>query len=668
MVFGLDINDMVAFMTSPIVNLIDRLSQPDIFQNIEGSPGMAINMVQGIVGVKKFLHGNINLYNPDPTVDTESMSKIKYVKQILQGTDIWDKVKEFNGITDDVSGLPDTMKAFIKYATENKDINLREMFNERDTEVNYYLNYCQDLIDKLRVARDQYDSLDDFNADIEEFAKLYNDSNELSSISSAWLGLNQGIPTAEVDILKRLSRMSSTVTDRETLLKINDADIYPSEDASEKVINKAQLKKAEIINSLLENNPTLNEELIEQRLNAAHEEGLINNFDIIKYLTDEEYAKQCSDYYDIIKSTVNVFELMDSLPQYKQILNLFKAVVIGKNTLSAKSRFIRELSKNSEVKFDNIDKVVKYVDNLNVINFTQQLPIITLHENVDGFDAYYKDKQISSIDLGAVEGLLSFRHFIEHEFLDYLKTNYKQNSLVRHLQVVPTTNSSVLATDIDLLNPNATLVSRQAYNDILRGMSEFEGIQFNQDFTIADMLQLYNIIVNKNQYGAERLTTAFKVCKNPNNILNQFLNFTADQDYLIDGDLDYSKTDLLIALAPTINEYSEGRHTESFIKVQDDSQGYILKYYNPQSNNYYTYEVIPTYKRDESGDAYMNRLKNYMENTPFDMPDMFKNKFLVKAIDYDENNSDETEVKDQIANILVKFITNSRAQLVKDCI
>ena len=44
---------------------------------------------------------------------------------------------------------------------------------------------------------------------------------------------------------------------------------------------------------------------------SKYEQDLINNFDIYQYLVDDEYRKKASNYYDIIKSTVNVYEMME---------------------------------------------------------------------------------------------------------------------------------------------------------------------------------------------------------------------------------------------------------------------------------------------------------------------------------------------------------------------
>jgi len=53
-------------------------------------------------------------------------------------------------------------------------------------------------------------------------------------------------------------------------------------------------------------------------------------------------------------------------------------------------------------------------------------------------------------------------------------------------------------------------------------MAQFELVKDYKGtgWTIADLFQMYNILVNNNQYGGERLTTTFKACSDPNSILN----------------------------------------------------------------------------------------------------------------------------------------------------
>lgn len=676
MMMGLNINDLVAFMTSPVSELIDQLANPNMFQNESGNAAMAINLAQGIVGVNKFLHGQIKtIYEDVSTGEPQDtwINKIKYVTNSLKNTDIYDLVKQNAGLSEeeDIKGLGSIMQAYINYAIINQDVDLTELIDTNDVEVNSYLRYCQDLTDKLRQVRAQYNKDSDFKDDIEEFRNLYNDASEISTISSAWLGLNQGLPTSELDLLSRMNRMSKIVTDREKALNINVSKIYPKEGAKEKEIQEAEQAKEQLINRLHENNPTLDPEYIANELDIAHEQDLINNFDIYKYLVNDEYRKQASDYYDIIKSTANVFEMMEQIPHYKQILQLFKSLVVANNTFASKSRLVNKLLANSEsVNDKQLNGVIKYVDKLNTLSFMRALTPIAVNQ-ADGFDPYFQSIKVNKIDPSTINGIATLKHWVEHEFLNYLRENYPNNSLVKHLTLVPYNNTEVLATDIDLLNPDITIQSREAYDDILRGMADFETRQYQGDYTIADILQMYNIAVNNNQYGGERLTTSFKVCTNPKNILNQYLKFISDQDWDIETDQEYNYTDYQIAAAPIISTYAESYHQEPFVKVNDPVRGYILKKLD-NNNQYQEYDLIPPPVPDEGYQSKMNRLQNFSENSPLEMPNMHNTLFLTKTVDFDGKFEDldideQKQTIDGIRNLLTQYITSNKASLIKDC-
>ena len=676
MMMGLNINDLVAFMTSPVSELIDQLANPNMFQNESGNAAMAINLAQGIVGVNKFLHGQIKtIYEDASTGEPQDtwMNKIKYVTNSLKNTDIYDLVKQNAGLSEeeDIKGLGSIMQAYINYAIINQDVDLTELIDTNDVEVNSYLRYCQDLTDKLRQVRAQYNKDSDFKDDIEEFRNLYNDASEISTISSAWLGLNQGLPTSELDLLSRMNRMSKIVTDREKALNMDVSKIYPKEGAKEKEIQEAEQAKEQLINRLHENNPTLDPEYIANKLDIAHEQDLINNFDIYKYLIDDEYREQASDYYNIIKSTANVFEMMEQIPHYKQILQLFKSLVVANNTFASKSRLVNKLLANSEsVNDKQLNGVIKYVDKLNTLAFMRTLTPIAVNQ-ADGFDPYFQSIKVNKIDPSTINGIATLKHWVEHEFLSYLRENYSDNSLVRHLTLVPYNNTEVLATDIDLLNPDITIQSREAYDDILRGMADFETRQYQGDYTIADILQMYNIAVNNNQYGGERLTTSFKVCTNPKNILNQYLKFISDQDWDIETDQEYDYTDYQIAAAPIISTYAESYHQEPFVKVNDPVQGYVLKKLD-NNNQYQEYDLIPPPVSDEDYQSKMNRLQNFSENSPLEMPNMHNTLFLTKTVDFDGKFEDldvdeQKQTIDGIRNLLTQYITSNKASLIKDC-
>lgn len=357
------------------------------------------------------------------------------------------------------------MRKYIQYAIKHNDVDLTTFVKSNDLEINSYLRECQDIVEKLRKCSTKYKGKTEMEEDIAQFKQLWDLSSEMSTISSAWLGLNQGIPTSKTDILKRLNRMSSIVSERENLLGINAETLYDEKTPT--------LETA--ISNIMSNNPTLTN--VEERLKNAYEAGIINNFDIVKYLQDANYAKQVNDYYDLIKGSINVFDMLNYLPQYQQILKLFNNVVTSDEALASKSRLINRIAKNN-INDELINGIIRYADQLTCFNFISQQPIIKLDSNITGFDRYFNKIQVNNIDMSELNGIATFKHWIENEFMQYLKDNYSDNLLYKHLEVMPTQSGTILTVDIDLLHPDISEYTKKAYDEILKGIYEFDTIDF----------------------------------------------------------------------------------------------------------------------------------------------------------------------------------------------
>jgi hypothetical protein len=72
--------------------------------------------------------------------------------------------------------------------------------------------------------------------------------------------------------------------------------------------------------------------------------GLYNNFNIKKYLSDENnYRQHASDYYNLIKSNWNILDIMNSIPHYQAILDLFNYSITVRNLFSTKSNILDNL-------------------------------------------------------------------------------------------------------------------------------------------------------------------------------------------------------------------------------------------------------------------------------------------------------------------------------------
>ena len=648
---GLNINDLVAFMTSPTADLIDRLATSNMFQNDETTAAQAINKVQGIVGVSTRLHGTIKEFvtNADGERYKQDTKKTTYVKNFLVSA--WEAQHVLED-GDEKKDLTSVMRKYIQYAVQHKDMDITTLVSSNDLEIGNYLRECQDLVIKLRKCAKQYTNISEMYEDIAQFKQLWDLSSEMSTISSAWLGLNQGIPTSKTDILKRLNRMSSIVSERENLLGIDADTLYDSENPTLDTT----------IASIMANNPRLQN--VEERLQKAYEAGIINNFDIIKYLQDKNYATQTNDYYDLIKGSINVFDMLNYLPQYEQILKLFNDVVTSDATLAAKSRLINTIASDN-INDELINGIVRYADQLTCFNFASQQPIIKLANPIVGFDRYFNKIQVNNIDMSELNGMATFKHWIENEFMAYLKDNYSDNLLYKHLEVMPTQNGTILTTDIDLLHPDISEYTKKAYDEILKGIYEFDTIDFKDTgYKISDLLQLYNIINNRNQYGADRLTTIFKSLDRPNSIINKFFKYEAEYDYS-DDTMEYDNIDYLIVAAPIVSTFMERFHKEPFIKVKDEVRGFILKRYDARNNQYSEFDLIPEAPSVETPLEKTDRIQNFMEYSPFELVNSYKAVLISKLIDFD-TTLDEYEQED-LKNLLINFITSNKLLTLIDC-
>lgn len=648
---GLDINDLVAFMTSPTADLIDRLATSNMFQNEETSAAQAINKVQGIIGVSTRLHGTVKDFvtTADGETYKKDVKKTTYIKDFLVSNWLAQYVLEDS---DNKKDLTSIMRKYIQYAIKHNDVDLTTLVKSNDLEINSYLRECQDIVEKLRKCSTKYKGKTEMEEDIAQFKQLWDLSSEMSTISSAWLGLNQGIPTSKTDILKRLNRMSNIVSERENLLGINAETLYDEKTPT--------LETA--ISNIIANNPTLTN--VEERLKNAYEANIINNFDIVKYLQDANYAKQVNDYYDLIKGSINVFDMLNYLPQYQQILKLFNNVVTSDEALASKSRLINRIAKNN-INDELINGIVRYADQLTCFNFISQQPIIKLDSNITGFDRYFNKVQVNNIDMSELNGIATFKHWIENEFMQYLKDNYSDNLLYKHLEVMPTQSGTILTVDIDLLHPDISEYTKKAYDEILKGIYEFDTIDFKDTgYKISDLLQLYNIANNKNQYGTDRLTTIFKRLDRQDSIINKFFRYEAEYDYS-DDILDYDNIDYQIVAAPTVSTFMERFHKEPFIRVKDPVMGYRLKRYDSRNNIYNDYDLIPEAKRDETSIEKMDRIQNFMEYSPFQLINSYKAVFISKLIDFDTvlDKYDQEDLK----NLLINFTTSNKLITLIDC-
>ena len=80
--------------------------------------------------------------------------------------------------------------------------------------------------------------------------------------------------------------------------------------------------------------------------------------------------------------------------------------------------------------------------------------------------------------------------------------------------------------DIDLNAENNT-----AYQAILNGLLKLQSIKVTDKLTLADIFILYNLIVNKNMYGQDRMTRLFADVLGNKTILDEYYSQIGQLDF-----------------------------------------------------------------------------------------------------------------------------------------
>jgi hypothetical protein len=105
-------------------------------------------------------------------------------------------------------------------------------------------------------------SYEDYLSDLKEFKMIKDSASEATSLGTVFLGLNQGLPASEVDLLNKIRGIKKIIDDREKLLEINHDFIKDlKKDLKDKeftVENLTTLEKfREKVELLMQHNPEL---------------------------------------------------------------------------------------------------------------------------------------------------------------------------------------------------------------------------------------------------------------------------------------------------------------------------------------------------------------------------------------------------------------------------
>lgn len=541
---GINANDLVAFMTSPVVEFIDTITQENAFNGTKISMNVAIQLAKGkFFNTKKGVSDKYNHF---------------YTK--LLGEFTLDRI------------------AYI------------------------YKKYKLDTLENV---------IEDCN-DLHTIVEGANEFNNLGRL----LGLNQGLPTSKIELNKLVSFIEKIYSDR-----VNTVNKY-------KKANPNQVKYSN--------------------------EVTIQELNVKRWLDDEKYRQTIAKEYNKIKASINIFDLFTKIPQFDSIRQLLSSVITVDENVSFKSKLFDDIvTGNPGLSEEYKENILQKIDDIFITNFIQNQNIsIPVTEN----DQYFKlDKSLGTCQesgelyLNNMEDIASFKYIFENRIIPELKKGIiteiddsgevvqmthpelSNNTFINYLVSSTENGVPIYKLALNMSTVKNSTDSQRKLQQFQVGLQELSKYQVGSH-KLSDLFILYNLIVNKNKYGANKMTTVFDSFITTNQtlrLLNQYLKYLGELDYngipvninsndeqntkQIKGGQQYIAVDynkIMISAAPRVTFLSEYRNDPYVVLITDEG----AKLYKKSVKYNYVQNLVQK-KKSETDYQYQDR--DYNNNNYF---------------------------------------------------
>ena len=555
---GFDINDIVKFMTSPAVTFIDILTEANIFTGQDVDIWDAIKIARGDFD---------NYYNSFLSTRTlgqlSKEEKEKLKKGELIENKFYEGSKEYIELTNALDAIAEAkglLEQIIDQASGG-DENVRE-----------------EIVKNLPL-------------DIDEFENILEGADEFSKLGQI-LGLNQGLPTSKTLLQNRIQDIQKILSDRIKAFNRQNPD------------------------NQIEDIP----------------------LDVRRYLTDPEYAQSIKDLYESVKKCINIFDIVDHIPQYNSIFKIFSTVLDIDHNISIKTRAYDSVydqlklegwymsERYQKLLLEGIDDAIiaKFVNNSNI-----SIPYARGTNMLNELRQVIKTKEDGLLTFDSLSDVASFKYLFENSIIPNLKRgiilDYQDGKVVQKIDKDIESNKFIQSLikgeesggmplykcDLDMHTIENSPNSKAKFQSYVKGLQELQKIKIN-GIAISDLFVLYNLIVNKNRYGSDKMTTLFDQFIQNNgqlSLIRKYLKYVGDLDYFGKvEDLDINVMDLMKSAASIVN--SEIGQKDPTIIVNTDS-GPELRI---KSGRHYIkwdeVQLIPQVP-GESIDEYLNRIYNH---------------------------------------------------------
>ena len=456
---------------------------------------------------------------------------------------------------------------------------------------------------ELNKLSDRHNTLKDFKEDLRQFRTVLRAANEFTN-AARLLALNQGIPGKDyielVEFINSIKTMLQTAEDN----------------------NRANLD--EIRKNFVNNNA----ELVKQtKFNPE-------KFDIDRWLKDYKYRLVTAKYYGTIKTVINLFDLLNNLPHFSEMIrvldiaNEITETSVLKNKTS--KRILEKLRLNKINVTDSLKrKIGTYLDSKLISYYLKENKFeLPIPSNTLVFNEYWDKVEANDTKLTVKDPMSSanFKFVFETFIIPMLKNGIyydrkngeaikvsgyqkelRQNDFINSLIIDNDSNGiPYYKLDVDTSNLKKKYIT-QDFNETLNSLklsfkklSEYEFGEVNprlgRKLNLQDLFVLYNLIVNKNRSGRNTLTNIFDL-EDKNGLIFDYEKMIGDLDWnsmnqkadKILNMIDYSEEDFILSTAREIRDLKV-KTDEPYVYLDTP---YARIYYKNTKAGYKEYLVIP---------------------------------------------------------------------------
>lgn len=545
---GMDFRDISKILISKSAQVIASMQKGNIFNHEKGFPMLT--------SIFKTLDTNPPM--PDTT--------LRKIKDTNNNTLLY-HLKVFSGSPNDakISDIKSNILELINNNSKEEVIN--KLYSLKDKLLGYgengNLTYTQS---RLAIAK-YFDLLETFirnkliiksdvdengNSPYEYLKDLYYGYAELQRLNKM-LSLNQGIKVLLNDKLSFIRSVENIINDRYV-------ELYSS------------MGRSNFVNRYGNDFDNFASYL------RQHEDYYKGEYTISldKFCFDEDYRNTIIDFYDSIKHTFNIFDVVWNVPHYKQYL-IDSVIDEQGGSISSKFRTIRSALDEVLVAYNATSAKEKRGYTKATLNFIDTIltnswlktrePIVT---------------EDSAIVLGTREGNTAFKEWMEETVIPNLKSNnlgagntaFLHNKFIDDINPVSVDRTATKQPISVYMLPVNMLTKSTSEQNLLDGYKiDFNNLRYRSyyvksgdnthEYPITDLFFYYNLINYKNATNQNSLTPLYEAMNRSGDVTilkdyNEFIsNFDSNSN--ITENIDYTKEDLFKAVAPVSSEFMANR-------------------------------------------------------------------------------------------------------------